>query len=407
MRVTRVPARLTAAAACATALALAVAGCSATEKLTTGLKVKHAFEKLGEQPSASVLVSVDGTATDADAFLRAAGAPKGPKTERTARLLSRGELTFAVGSDREKTPLKDLSRSERLRFATALNFGTTDVLSAKSVEEKLYVRVRLRSLVAQLSDSETDRQRARRLVALAKDLPTTLASAKDALRGEWVEADPESFDDFARAAREITRDEKNGELDKAPGHTSGKASGKTSDRASGGTSGKHGESVSAQNDETSKRVGRATAAGRALNGESEREFLEGLEKTLGKYAEFKKAGEYGGAEHVTVSMPARRAAPDLSRALAAVGAHLDPSTVPDRKVSADLQIRRGQLTGLTLDLEQFLSDKAQAKGVHLPLRMDFGGGDAVPVMAPDGARELKPQDLLAAMMYGALGTGGI
>lgn len=81
--------------------------------------------------------------------------------------------------------------------------------------------------------------------------------------------------------------------------------------------------------------------------------------------------------------------------------------MPDRKVNADLEIRRGQLTGLTLDLEQFLSDEAQAKGVHLPLRMAFGGGDAVPVQAPDGARELKPQDLLAAVMYGALGTGGI
>jgi hypothetical protein len=386
MRVSRVPARLTATAACATALAVTLTSCSTAEKLTTGLKVKHSFEKLGEQPSASVLVSVDGTATDADAFLRAAGAPRGATTKQAAKLLSRGELTFAVGSDREDTPLKDLSRSERLRFATALNFGDTDVLSAKSVEEKLYVRVRLRSLVARLSDSQSDRARARKIVALAKDLPTTLGSAKDALRGEWVEADPESFDDFARAAQEITRDEKEGKL---------------------GKKSKADKAVSGGNDETSQRLGRATAAGRALNGESEREFLEGLEKTLGKHAEFKKAGEYGGAEHVTVSMPARRAAPDLSRALAALGAPLDPSTVPDRKVSADLEIRRGQLTGLTLDLEQFLSDEAQAKGVHLPLRMAFGGGGAVPVKAPDGTRELKPQDLLAAVMYGALGTGGI
>lgn len=278
MRVTRVPARLTATAAAATALAVTLVSCSTAEKLTTGLKVKHAFERLGEQPSASVLVSVDGTATDADAFLRAAGAPRGATTKQAAKLLSRGELTFAVGSDRERTPLKDLNRSERLRFATALNFGTTDVLSAKSVEEKLYVRVRLRSLVARLSDSKSDRERARKIVALAKDLPTTLGSAKDALRGEWVEADPESFDDFARAAQEITRDEKKGEF------------------------GKKSKAASKTNDETSKRVGRATAAGRALNGESEREFLEGLEKTLGRHAEFKKAGEYGGAEHVTVSI---------------------------------------------------------------------------------------------------------
>ncbi len=352
------------------------------EKVTTGLKVKHAFEKLGEQPAASVLVSVDGSRADAEKFLRAAGG-KG-SLQRPARLLTRGELTFAVGSDREETPLKELSRSERLRFAAAVNFGGKDVLAAKSVEEKLYVRMNLRSLVAQTGGSEQDRHRARRIVSLAKDLPATLRSAKDALKGRWVEVDPESFDDFARAAQEITAEEKRDER----------------------REGQHGSPDSPQTDETSKRLGRATAAGRALNGESEREFLRGLEKTLGEHARFRTAGEYGGAEHVTVSMPARRAAPDLSRALAALGARLDPEKVPDKTVSADLQIRRGQLTGLTLDLEQFLGGK-QAREVHLPLRMDFGSGDAVTVRAPDGVRELEPQDLLAAVMYGALGTGGI
>ncbi|WP_019354129.1 hypothetical protein [Streptomyces sp. AA1529] len=387
MRVSR-PSHTAAAALCASVLAVAVAGCSMAEKVTTGLKVKHAFEKLGEQPAASVLVSVDGSRADAEKFLRAAGG-KG-SLRRQARLLTRGELTFAVGSDREETPLKELSRSERLRFAAAVNFGGKDVLAAKSVEEKLYVRMNLRSLVAQTGGSEEDRHRARRIVSLAKDLPVTLRSAKDALKGRWVEVDPESFDDFARAAQEITAAEQRDERR----------------AAKRGEAEQHGTPDSRQTDETSKRLGRATAAGRALNGESEREFLRGLEKTLGEHARFRKAGEYGGAEHVTVSMPARRAAPDLSRALAALGARLDPEKVPDTTVSADLQIRRGQLTGLTLDLEQFLGGK-QARTVHLPLRMDFGSGDAVTVRAPDGVRELEPQDLLAAVMYGALGTGGI
>lgn len=382
MRLRRPP-HLAATATCAAVLALALTGCSAAEKLTTGLKVKHAFEKLGEQPSASVLLSVGGTARDADAFLRAAGASKGAHTRQTAELLSRGELTFAVGSDREEVPLKELSRSERLRFATAVNFGGKDVVAAKSVEEKLYLRLNLRSLVAQTDGSHRDRQRARKIVALAKDLPHTLGSAKDALKGKWVRVDPESFDDFARAAQEITEGEKKGEF------------------------GKDGAAVSEESDEASQRVGRATAAGRALNGESERAFLEGLEKTLGEHASFKKAGEYDGADHFTVTVPARKAAPDLSRALEALGARLDPAQVPDQDVRADLQVRRGQLTGLTLNLEQFLSAEDRERGVHLPLRMTFGAGDAVSVEAPDGARELKPQDLLAAVMYGALGTGGI
>ncbi|MFI8854912.1 hypothetical protein [Streptomyces sp. 891-h] len=380
------PSHTTAAATCAAVLAVAVTGCSMAEKVTTGLKVKHAFEKLGEQPSASVLVSVDGDRAEAEKFLRAAGAGDNASTRQAARLLTRGELTFAVGSDREETPLKELSRSERLRFAAAVNFGGRDVLAAKSVEEKLYVRMNLRSLVAQTGGSEAERHRARRIVSVAKDLPASLGSARDALNGKWVEIDPEAFDDFARAAREITAEEKKDE------------------RKNG--YGRHRKTGSEEGDEASKRLSRATAAGRALNGESEREFLEGLEKTLGEHARFRKAGEYGGAEHVTVSMPARRAAPDLSEALEALGARLDPAKVPDKTVSADLQIRRGQLTGLTVDLGQFLSGE-QAGKVHLPLRMDFGGGGAVSVQAPDGVRELKPQDLLAAVMYGALGTGGI
>ncbi|GEB48598.1 MULTISPECIES: hypothetical protein [Streptomyces] len=381
MRHTRLAAP--AACVCATALALALSGCSVTEKLTTGLKVKHAFEKLGEQPTASVLVTVDGDRADSAAFLRAAGAPGGPGTRRAADLLSRGELAFAVGSDREETPLRDLNRSERLRFATAVNFGGKDVLAAKSVEEKLYVRVNLRSLAAQTNGSAKDRRRAKKIVALADDLPLTLRSAKDALKGKWVEVDPESFDDFARAAQEITRGEKKS------------------------IRGNRQASAALRGDErTSEQVGRATGAGRALNGESEREFLDGLEKTLGRHAEFRKAGERGGAEHVTVTVPAREAAPDLSRALAALGAHIDPDQVPEKQLRADLQIRRGQLTGLTVDLGQFVPEDG-GKRVHLPLRMVFGGGDAVTVEAPDGARELQPQDLLAAVMYGALGTRGL
>ena len=153
-------------------------------------------------------------------------------------------------------------------------------------------------------------------------------------------------------------------------------------------------------------MSRATAAGRALNGESEREFLEGLEKTLGKYAEFKKAASTAGrARHRLHAGPAGGTRP-LPRA-GRSRRHLDPSTVPDRKVSADLQIRRGQLTGLDAGPRSSPERQGPVQGVRLPLRMNFGGGDAVPVMAPDGTRELKPQDLLAAVMYGALGTGGI
>ncbi|WP_258016538.1 hypothetical protein [Streptomyces sp. AJS327] len=409
---------------CAVLLTTALSSCSAAEKLTTGMKVKSAVEKLGSQPSASVVASLDATPGDTYAYLRAIRGASGgaAPTRHEAELLARMELAFAVGSERTETALKDLDKSDRLDLATAVTFGGTDVIGVKTVKEQLYVRVNLRAAAQQLGGSSEQRDRARTIREMAEKLPSSLHSAADALRGEWVRIDPESFDEFAETADELVRD-------------GGAAAARRAGKAAGGERGERAAQGSAAAGELSGRITDVTSTVSSLNGESIREFVDGLGTTLRRHATFSAEGERRGEEHYRVTMPGRAAAKGLVTALRPLGAAFDPTLAPDRTVRADLTIRRGQLTGLRVDLGQFTTWPGERDGNHgedgehgkdskdgkrgedggggsgerpaLPLTLEFGGGDVVSVRAPDGTRELKPQDLLTAVMYGALGTGGI
>ncbi|MGH3314374.1 MAG: hypothetical protein ACRDP3_27950 [Streptomyces sp.] len=371
--------RAVAAAVCFALLAASVSACGATEKLTTGLKVRNAVEKLGERPSASVTASVDGSARQAYAFLERTRGDAA--THKDAVRLARAELTVAAGSGSEETPLKDMRGSDATNVAAALNFGGRDFAAVKSVRDKLYLRVSLRSLVRQTGGSQGARRTAAEIVALADDLPVSLGGARDALQGKWVRADPEQFDEFATAAQTLAE--------------------RRAKRADDGNGGSDGQQSDRQREEAerSREFRDAVTVGSALDGQSQRAFVKGVQKLLREHATFTGEGEHGGADRVRMTLPGRESAKDLVGALKALGADIDPKRVPDGDITAGLAIRNGQLTSLTLDLGQFTGD-----GTRLPLRLDFGAGEAVPVTAPGGAKEIEPQDLLAAFMYGALGT---
>lgn len=369
--------RVAAAGVCFALLAASVSACGATEKLTTGLKVRNAVEKIGEQPSASVTASVDGSTRQAYAFLERTRGHAA--THKDAIRLARAELTVAAGSGSEETPLKEIRGSDATDVAAALNFGGRDVAAVKSVRDKLYLRVGLRSLMRQTDGSQTARQTAAEVVALADDLPPSLGGARDALKGKWVRADPEQFDEFARAAQTLAE---RGAKSTGDGHDA-----ERTDRQR-------------EEAERSREFRDAVTVGSALDGQSQREFVTGVQRLLREHATFADEGERDGADRVRLTLPGRESAEDLVAALKPLGAEIDPSRVPDGDITAGLAIRNGQLTSLTLDLGQFTGGDE----THLPLRLDFGGGEAVPVAAPGGAKKLEPQDLLAAIMYGALGT---
>jgi hypothetical protein len=399
----RTPIRAAAVVSCAAVLTVSVSACSSTQRLTTGMKVRSAVVKLGDQPAATVIASVDGSPHRAREFLTQArgGGKEHRASKRAALRLARAELTVSAGTEdeEEKTPLKELPESDAANVAAALNFGGKDVIAVKSVNDKLYLRVSLRALVKQTKGSEDARRKTSQIVGLADDLPSALRAAKDALKGEWVRADPDTFDDFARTA-ETLAERQRAKAEKKKDKRAKKEKGEREKKEKGGSDGKAGK-PDEQSDEArrSREVRDAVTIGSALDGQSQREFISGVQDLLRKHAEFDARGEHGGAEQVRMTLPGHKAATDLVAALRPLGAEIDPGRVPDGDIAADLSIRRGQLTSLTLDLGQFTGG-----GAHLPLHLEFSGGDAVAVTAPGGTEELQPQDLVAAMMYGALGT---
>lgn len=367
------------------------------EKATTAVKVKGAVEKLGEQPSASVVASLDATPGETYEFLRsahAAGSGSSEPTRHRAEVLARSELGFTVGSEHTDTPLKDLEKSDRLDLAAAMNFGGKDVVGVKTVREELYVRLNISEVTRQLGSSTERQQRADAIRSIADELPSSLRSAREALQGDWVRVDPESFDEFARAADELVE----------RGDKEGRRAALRAGEAAVGKRGQLAARESAAVGQFVEKLTDVTATAVSLNGESVREFVAELGKTLGHHPDFKRQGERGGQEHIKVTMPGKRTAEGLSKALRPLGTSFDPSAAPDRDITADLTVRRGQLSGVRLDLGQLIPTKGDAK---LPLQLEFGSGAAVPVEAPDGTRMLQPQDLLTAVMYGALGTGGL
>lgn len=404
----RTPFRAAAAVSCAAVVVASVSACSQTERLTTGMKVRNAVVKLGEQSASTVVASVDGSPRQAREFLtRARGGDEDHQASKKAALrLARAELTMSAGTgdEEEETPLKEMPASEAANVAAALNFGGKEVAAVKSVDDRLYLRVSLESLVKQVEGSEKARSTAAEIVGLADDLPSTLGAAKDALRGEWVRADPEAFDDFARAAetlaeRQRERHEKDEKKREENGEKEEDGKGGKGDKGSERAGEPDEQRERSEQARRSREIRDAVTIGSALDGQSQREFVSGVQDLLREHAEFDARGEHGGAEHVRLTLPGEKAAKDLVAALRPLGAEIDPKRVPDGDIAADLTIRRGQLTSLTLDLGRLTGGDA-----HLPLRLDFSGGDAVAVTAPGGTEELQPQDLVAAMMYGALGT---
>lgn len=370
------------AAGCTATLALSLAACGATERLTTAMQVRDAVTKLGAQPTASVIASVDGSRAQARRFLeQTRGSEPSP---RAVRLLTGTEVTLSAGSGDDDTPLREMQRSDAMDVASTVNFGGADAFAVKSVQDELFLRVSAPALAKGLGASAGDRRKAARAPALARDLPLSLGSARDALRGKWFEVDPQAFDDFARAAEQLAD----------RGDRAGR------DPASGAI------------DESGK--GRAlkdaVEIASAVNGRTQREFVNRIETLLTRHAEFEDTGHRDGARHVRVSLPGREAAEDLSAALKPLRLDVAPSRMPDRDITADLAIRRGQLTEMTVDLGQFTHACGERPGAggdcpRLPLKLDFGSGAAVSVARPDEAKELRPEDLMAAIVYGALGRG--
>ncbi|MBN3932749.1 hypothetical protein IQ279_24585 [Streptomyces verrucosisporus] len=356
-----------AAAGCAL-LTAASAACQAPGRADAATRVRQAVERLGEWETVSATVRVEASADEIHAFLRREHERgDGPAVSRTdALLLSRMETAFVFGSDR---PLKDLGDKDRLDTAAAVNFGNRDVAAYKSVGADFYVRADWKRLAHETNRSRETVVRAAGLARSADSLPPSLAAARDMLEGRWVQMDPEEFDHFARAV-----------------------------------GGKYGERA--------QRL--ANSVDVLQSARAQHHVIGAVRRALEDHAALREAGRADGTERVRVTLPAREVADGLASALAPLEERFDGigfswlERAPDRRVTAELALRGGVLSGMTVDLTQFTgrTDAGEVAGEmeEIPLTVSFAPGSAVPVKAPRGARWLDPQDVMAAVLYEELGS---
>ena len=361
-----------AAVGCALLIAASTA-CGTSETADAGTRTRRAVERLGQWEAVSVTLRVDAPADDIHACLRHQHdrADEAPPSRADARLLSRLELMLTFGTDK---PLKDIGPEDRIDSAATVNLGGRDLAGYRSIGTDFYVRADWRRLAAELDGRHPTVTRAAELAESAKGLPPSLAAARDALGGQWVQIDPAEFDHFARAV-----------------------------------GGKHGERA--------QRL--ANSVDLLQDASSQHHIVDAVRRALDDRTSFREGGRDDGTERIRVSLPARGFARELAAALKPLEERFDGigfawlERAPDRRVTADLVLRGGTLSAMAVDLRQFGaqgteggSGKSAGGAGELPLTLSFAPGEAVRVEAPQGAKWLAPQDVMAAVLYQNLGTSG-
>lgn len=365
MRITRKSLTL----ACCAFLLAASTACEPSEPGDAESRTRGAVERLGEWEAVSVTARVDASADEVYAFLRHVARNGGTAPTRDdAASLSRMEVAFTAGT--AEKPLKEVEKGDRLDSGSMVNFGGLDLTGYRSIGTDFYVRADWRRLDAEFDGSHATVSRIAELARSADDLPPSLAAARDLFEGRWVQMDPEEFDHFARAL-----------------------------------GGKYGERAQ----RLANSVDLLQSAG------AQHHVIDSVRRALDEHASFRDAGRRDGAELVTVSLPAREVARDLAVALGPLEERFDGigfawlEQAPDREVTVELALRGGTLSGMTVDLGQFLeAERAREAGDlgELPLALSIAPGRAVPLKEPKNAKWLAPQDVMAAALYGELGSSG-
>ncbi|MBT2384431.1 hypothetical protein [Streptomyces sp. ISL-11] len=317
--------------------------------------MKQAFDKLGKQKSVSAEIGFDANADKIFTALRG----EDDFTREDAGVLSDLRLSYALSSDK---PLKDVEEDDD-KTAGSVQVSKRDGKPLFEIRamgaDKLYARGDLKS-VLELADkadkggkgksgkSASGREALDQLAKKADSLPSSMDAVKGALKGEWILLDPKSFEEF------------------------------------------------------SKSKGGAKGSDKKLDPKAQKQLFDSLEKALGDNATFKDAGKKNGADHVKVTVPAKKFAQDLKEGLKPLKDKLGDKAgkldgldkVKDKDLTVDVAVKDGMVSGLTLDIAQ-LSEKIKGE---LPLTLAIKGGSGK-ITAPAGAKELKPQDLLGAAMF--------
>lgn len=347
--------KVLAAVGCVAALTAGTAACDGGDaNLSPDAKVKQAFDKLSRQKSVSAEIGFDA---DADKIFTAMKDQEDFKREH-ADMLADLRLSYSVSFDK---PLKDVEGDDENgegSFALGMKDGKPLVEVRAIGADKVYLRGDLKGindLVTKVDKKGPGKSSSRpdldELAKKADTLPSSMDSVKGALKGEWIGMDTKSFEAFS------------------------KASGKSEDKPK-------------------------------LDPKDQKQLFDALQKSLDGNATYKDAGKKNGADHVKVTVPAKKFADDLNKSLKPLQDKLgskgksksdkmdgDLDKLKNKDVTLDVGVRDGMVSTLTLDIAQ-LDDEVKGE---LPLTLALKGG-AGKIQAPAGAKELKPQDLIGAAM---------
>ncbi|MBH1938441.1 hypothetical protein I5Q34_29995 [Streptomyces sp. AV19] len=339
-------------ACCAVVLATGAVACGTEEKIGAEGKVQKAFDRLGEEKGLAVDISLDASADDIHAALKDG---KDGIDRDEAGTLAGLKLTYAFSSDK---PLKD-NKKDDAAPNFSMSFGRKDggtLGEIRSLDKKVYLRGDIKAIAALSTPTNAEEREGKRafeeMLGKADEQPPSLGAFKNVLKGEWVVIDSKEFEKLSKNKK------KSGTED--------------------------------------------------LDKKSQKKINEVLKKTLTENADIKDAGTKNGADHVKVTVPARKAAKELSEALKPFQKQLSaagkdkklpkPEDLPDKKATFDIAVKDGKLSAITFDA----ADLDKEVHARLPVTIGFGA-KADKVTAPSGAKELKMDKLMEGLMF--LGTG--
>jgi hypothetical protein len=359
--------------AAAGVVALIAAGSAAcgTAQTTPQGKVQNAFAKLSEQKSVTLGMSFDATPDQIYAALKS-----GDFSMDNAKTMASLHATVAASSSQQFGLLASKPQAGKGgAFGIALTSdltGKNALFDVRSVGQKLYLRADLKAF--QKLDTSADS--AGQFAALnsfldqADKLPSSLSAVKAALKGQWVVIDPKQWADFAKSM---------------------------ADKYSGSSDSSSSDSQTLQNLLDGKGP---------IDPQTEKQLLTALKTAFTHNVTYKDLGSKDGADHVQVSVPERQLATELSTSLPPILKQLpgvtdsdladmkDVSGVPNRNIDVDVAIKGGDVAGITFDVLQ-LNDKPHTGTLPFHLTLDDSTDS---LTAPQGAQEVKPQDLTGLFM---------
>ncbi|MER7177096.1 hypothetical protein [Streptomyces mesophilus] len=328
------------------------------EKISAGLEVKGAFEKLMEQRQISAELGFDGTADEILTQLKKDDVDA-PGT--LARTLADARVSFGLSSDK---PLDSLTEKEWEKATTSLGFAMgsgKDLIEVRAIGDTRFIRGDIKGIIEQfdLGSEREDMALFDEMTKSVDELPGSLGSVKAALSGEWIEIDQREFEEFS--AEQFTEDEHNSLF---PG-------------------GGFGE----------------------IDAKDQQKILDAFGKALGENGDIKAEGKKDGAERFKVTLPARDTASDLLEGLEPLEDKLglsgiDAKDFADKDVDITIDVKDGMVSKLSFDPNQLDRNSDAALPVTIALK---AGGD--PVKAPAGAEKLNPQDVLGAFAFMAMQNG--